>query len=221
MRISRKWLSQYMDISDLSIEELASRITDAGLEVESVESQSQGTNLVIGQVIECTMHPDSDHLHCTKVDVGDEILSIVCGAPNVAEGQKVIVAKPGAKLPGGEIKKGAIRGQESNGMICALFELGVDPHLLTEEQKMFDLRCFDADLEMLNGISRNVAKSFRDAYYKDKATVNIMFERQKIKNHIDYKDAFSLVNGKEYAEYFDCLEMLDVFGVRKVDINED
>ena len=135
MRISRKWLSQYMDISDLSIEELASRITDAGLEVESVESQSQGTNLVIGQVIECTMHPDSDHLHCTKVDVGDEILSIVCGAPNVAKGQKVIVAKPGAKLPGGEIKKGAIRGQESNGMICALFELGVDPHLLTEEQK--------------------------------------------------------------------------------------
>lgn len=135
MRISRKWLSQYMDISDLSIDELASRITDAGLEVESVESQSQGTNLVIGQVIECTMHPDSDHLHCTKVDIGDEIVSIVCGAPNVAVGQKVIVAKPGAQLPGLEIKKGSIRGQESNGMICALFELGVDPHLLTEEQK--------------------------------------------------------------------------------------
>lgn len=135
MRISRKWLSQYMDISDLSIEEIAQKITDAGLEVEAVEHQSQGTNLVIGEVLECTAHPDSDHLHCTKVNVGNEVLNIVCGAPNVAAGQKVIVALPGAKLPGGEIKKGVIRGQESNGMICSLLELGVDPHLLTEEQK--------------------------------------------------------------------------------------
>lgn len=135
MRISRKWLSQYMDISDLSIEEIAQKITDAGLEVEAVEHQSQGTNLVIGEVLECTDHPDSDHLHCTKVNVGNEVLNIVCGAPNVAAGQKVIVALPGAKLPGGEIKKGVIRGQESNGMICSLLELGVDPHLLTEEQK--------------------------------------------------------------------------------------
>ena len=133
MRISRKWLSQYMDISDLSIEEIAQKITDAGLEVEAVEHQSQGTNLVIGEVLECTDHPDSDHLHCTKVNVGNEVLNIVCGAPNVAAGQKVIVALPGAKLPGGEIKKGVIRGQESNGMICSLLELGVDPHLLTEE----------------------------------------------------------------------------------------
>ena len=86
---------------------------------------------------------------------------------------------------------------------------------------MFDLKEFDADLEMLTAISRNVAKAFRDAYYKDRGTVNIMFERQKIKNHIDYKDAFKEINGKEYAEYFDCLEMLDVFGVRKVDANED
>ncbi|WP_304976556.1 phenylalanine--tRNA ligase subunit beta [Dubosiella newyorkensis] len=135
MRTSRKWLSQYMDLSDLSLEELAEKITNAGLEVEAAYPLSSGTNLVIGQVVECEMHPDSDHLHITKVDLGDEIVQIVCGAPNVAEGQKVIVAKPGAKLPGGEIKKGAIRGQESNGMICALFELGVDPHMLSEEQK--------------------------------------------------------------------------------------
>ncbi|WP_297238285.1 phenylalanine--tRNA ligase subunit beta [uncultured Faecalicoccus sp.] len=135
MRTSRKWLSQYMDISDLSIEEMAQKITDAGLEVEGIEHQSQGTNLVIGEVLECVDHPDSDHLHCTRVNVGNEILDIVCGAPNVQAGQKVIVAKAGAKLPGGEIKKGVIRGQESNGMICSLLELGVDPHLLTEEQK--------------------------------------------------------------------------------------
>ncbi len=135
MKISRKWLSQYMDVSDLTIEEMADKITDAGFEVEGIEYMSQGTNLVIGYVEECFDHPDSDHLHCTKVNVGDEVLSIVCGAPNVAAGQKVIVALPGAKLPGGQIKSGKIRGQESNGMICSLLELGVDPHVLSEEQK--------------------------------------------------------------------------------------
>ncbi|MDD7281869.1 phenylalanine--tRNA ligase subunit beta [Floccifex sp.] len=134
MKISRKWLSQYMDISDLTIEQLQEKITNAGFEVEAIEKQSQGTNLVIGYVEECTDHPDSDHLHCTKVNVGDAVLDVVCGAPNVAAGQKVIVAKPGAILPGGEIKAGSIRGQKSEGMICALFELGVDSKLLTEDQ---------------------------------------------------------------------------------------
>lgn len=99
MRTSRKWLSQYMDLSDLSLEELAEKITNAGLEVEAAYPLSSGTNLVIGQVVECEMHPDSDHLHITKVDLGDEIVQIVCGAPNVAEGQKVIVAKPGVSQP--------------------------------------------------------------------------------------------------------------------------
>lgn len=134
MQTSRKWLSQYLDISDLDLETLAEKITDAGFEVEGTERLGQGTNLVIGQVLTCEPHPDSDHLHCTTVDTGGEVLEIVCGAPNVAAGQKVIVARPGAKLPGGEIKAGQIRGQNSNGMICALFELGVDKHLLRQEQ---------------------------------------------------------------------------------------
>ncbi|MGI6510955.1 MAG: phenylalanine--tRNA ligase subunit beta [Catenisphaera adipataccumulans] len=136
MLISRKWLSQYMDISDLSIEEIADRVTSAGFEVENVYKLSQGTNLVIGHVEECYDHPNSDHLHCTKVNIGSEIVPIVCGAPNVAAGQNVIVALPGAKLPGGEIKEGVIRGEASNGMICSLLELGVDPHTLSEEQKV-------------------------------------------------------------------------------------
>ena len=123
-----------MDLSDLSLEELAQKITDAGFEVEGTERLGQGTNLVIGKILTCEPHPDSDHLHVTTVDTGDEVLNIVCGAPNVAAGQKVIVARPGAKLPGGEIKAGKIRGIESNGMICALFELGVDKHLLRQEQ---------------------------------------------------------------------------------------
>ena len=135
MIISRKWLQQYVDISDLSIEEVADKLTNSGSEVEGIEKMSQGTNLVIGHVISCKDHPDSDHLHVCEVDLGDQVTQIVCGAPNVAAGQKVIVACVGAMLPGGEIKAGVIRGQESNGMICSLLELGVDPHQLDEDSK--------------------------------------------------------------------------------------
>lgn len=135
MIISKKWLSQYMDLSDITIEEIADKITSAGLEVEGLEKMSQGTNLVIGHVLSCEDHPDSDHLHVCKVDLGESVEQIVCGAPNVAAGQNVIVAKVGAKLAGGEIKAGVIRGQESNGMICSLLELGVDAHKLSEESK--------------------------------------------------------------------------------------
>lgn len=135
MIISRKWLSQYMDLSDLTMEEIADQITNAGLEVEGIERMSEGTNLVIGQVLSCVDHPDSDHLHVCQVNLGDHEEQIVCGAPNVAAGQKVIVARVGAKLPDGEIKAGMIRGQASNGMICSLLELGVDAHMLSEESK--------------------------------------------------------------------------------------
>ena len=134
MLISRKWLEQYMDISDLSMEEIADKVTRAGFEVEAMYPMSQGTNLVIGEVLTCEPHPDSDHLNCTTVNVGDAVLDIVCGAPNVAAGQKVIVARVGAQLPDGEIKAGVIRGQKSNGMICSLTELGVDKHSLSEKQ---------------------------------------------------------------------------------------
>ena len=82
------------------------------------------------------MHPDSDHLHVCTVNVGSEVLNIVCGAPNVAKGQKVIVARDGAELPGGvKIKKGNIRGQESNGMICSLSEIGIESKFQSEEDK--------------------------------------------------------------------------------------
>ena len=84
----------------------------------------------------CEAHPDSDHLHVCTVNVGKEILNIVCGAPNVEKGQKVIVALEGAELPGGiKIKKGIIRGKESNGMICSLLELGIESKYLSEEDK--------------------------------------------------------------------------------------
>lgn len=132
MKLSLKWLSTFMDIGDLSVEQIVDQMVKCGFEVEEVIRLSQGNNLVVGKLIECKDHPDSDHLHITKVDIGSEILDIVCGAPNCREGLKVIVAKVGAELPGGEIKASMIRGAESNGMLCSLKELGIDEDLLPE-----------------------------------------------------------------------------------------
>lgn len=130
MLVSKKWLNHFVKVDDIDAVELADILTNAGLEVEHVTKSVEATNLVIGQVIACENHPDSDHLHVTKVDIQSEILDIVCGAPNVETNQKVIVAKVGAKLPEIEIKKAKVRGVESNGMICSLLELGIDAQSL-------------------------------------------------------------------------------------------
>lgn len=133
MNISYNWLKEYIN-TDLTAQQIADTITSIGLEVdhiEEVESIRGGLKgLVIGEVKTFINHPDSDHLHITTVDVGGpEILNIVCGAPNVAAGQKVIVATIGTVLYDGDkefvIKKSKIRGQESFGMICAEDEIGV------------------------------------------------------------------------------------------------
>jgi len=125
--ISLEWVSDYIDISNEDLEELAVKITKAGINVEKVIS-NHVDHLVIGEVLNCSDHPDSDHLHVCQVKVSDdEIIQIVCGAPNVRTGLKVITALPGAVLPGNfEIKASTIRGVESNGMICALFEVGLE-----------------------------------------------------------------------------------------------
>ena len=134
MKLSRKFVSDYIDIDDnISIKELAEDMTGIGNEYDSCGKLIPATNLVIGEVIECVNHPDSDHLHVCKVNVGNEVLQIVCGAPNVRTGLKVIVALDGANLPGGVIKKGIIRGQESNGMLCAMSELGLEHKFLTDK----------------------------------------------------------------------------------------
>ena len=132
MKLSRKFLNDYCDI-DVDTKTLASDMTSIGNEYDSCEKLIPATNLVIGEVISCSNHPDSDHLHICKVDIGTEVLDIVCGAPNVRKGLKVIVAKVGAKLPGGEIKKSTIRGYTSNGMLCAMSELGLESKFLKEE----------------------------------------------------------------------------------------
>lgn len=126
MAISLNWIKDYVDIENEDYVELANRITKAGINIEKINSNNI-SHLFIGEVIECVNHPDSDHLHVCKVNIGSEVTQIVCGAKNVREGLKVIVALPGAILPGDfEIKKSIIRGVESNGMICALFELGLE-----------------------------------------------------------------------------------------------
>ena len=133
MKLSRKFLSDYIDTSDIEINKLALDMTSIGNEFDYCGKLINATNLVIGEVTSCDMHPDSDHLHVCKVNIGKEILDIVCGAPNVRVGIKVIVALPGAVLPGGTIKKGMIRGVESNGMLCSIEELGLDHKFLKPE----------------------------------------------------------------------------------------
>ena len=133
MKLSRKFLNDYLDTSDIDIKKLADDMTSIGNEYASCGSFIKATGLIIGKVVSCVMHPDSDHLHLCKVDIGKETLDIVCGAPNVREGIKVIVAEDGAVLPGGTIKKGKIRGYESCGMICSIEELGLEHKFLKEE----------------------------------------------------------------------------------------
>ena len=159
--ISLNWVKDYIDLEGEDLLELAVKVTKAGINVEKVESQ-RIENLVIGEVLECTDHPDSDHLHVCKVDVG-ETVQIVCGAPNVRAGLKVLVALPGCVLPGNfEIKKGNIRGQESNGMICALFELGLEEK--TEENYARGIEELDTDLE--NGSDANIYLGTDDTLYE-------------------------------------------------------
>lgn len=128
MLVSYNWLKKYVDLGNLTPEELAAKITKSGIEVEGVEYVAEkSTNVVVGYVESCEKHPDADKLNLCQVDVGEEKLQIICGAPNVAQGQKVAVAKPGAVLPGNfKIKKVKLRGIESNGMICSLKELGIE-----------------------------------------------------------------------------------------------
>ncbi len=140
MKLSTNFLKDYIDI-DVDVKTLAEDMTGVGNEYDEAGKLLNASNLKIGKVIECKMHPDSDHLHVCKVDVGNEILNIVCGAPNVREGLKVIVALDGAILPGitvkaggiiekedkpRVIKKGMVRGVESNGMLCSMLELGLE-----------------------------------------------------------------------------------------------
>ena len=127
MLISLNWLKQYIDLDGIGINEMENALTMIGQEVEKIEVLGGNLeNVITAQIIEKEMHPDSDHLTICKVDNGKEILQIVCGAPNHKAGDKVVLAQVGAKLaPDFVIKKGKIRGVESNGMLCSEEELNI------------------------------------------------------------------------------------------------
>lgn len=133
MKVSYKWLQELVDLSGISYNELIRDLSLYIVEVDATEKLTEGTNIVVGYVESRVDHPDSDHLSICMVNIGSEVLQIVCGAPNVRAGQKIMLALPGAVLPGGTIKKGVIRGVESNGMICSLGEVNLEHKFIPEE----------------------------------------------------------------------------------------
>ena len=160
--ISLNWVKDYIDLENEDLHELAIKVTKGGVNVEKVVD-SRIEHLVIGEVLECIDHPDSDHLHVCQVNVGEKTTQIVCGAPNVRKGLKVLVALPGCVLPGDfEIKAGNIRGQESNGMICALYELGLEEK--TDETYAKGIEELNTDLEP--GTDANLLLGTDDTLYE-------------------------------------------------------
>lgn len=142
MKISTNWIKDYVDLEGLDLRGVADKVTNCGVNVERIEQAQKINNLVVGKVLSCEVIPET-HLSKCEVDIKSEVLNIICGAPNVKAGIKVIVAKTGAVLPGNfEIQKRSIKGFESNGMICALSELGMEDeykggiHILSDEAEV-------------------------------------------------------------------------------------
>ena len=151
MLVSKNLINKFVNLDGISNDELLNKLTFAGIEVAGYYPLANATNLVIGEVLECELMENSDHLHVTKVNLGPKhgVHQIVCGAPNVRTGLKVIVALPGAKLPHITIKKATIKGVESDGMICSLTELGVDQKFL-EKAQIDGIEELDNDAEVGN-----------------------------------------------------------------------
>lgn len=133
MRVKLEWLNELVDLTGLSLEEIVNTVSLYSIEVEGIDKMVHASNIVIGHLLTKQPHPDSDHLNLLTVDVKDEVLNIVCGAPNVEAGQYVIVAKIGCELDGFTIKKSKIRGYESCGMVCSLQELGIEKKYVEEK----------------------------------------------------------------------------------------
>ncbi len=166
MNLPMSWLGDYTDISGVTPKEYADKMTMSGSKVEGVENLGKDIDkVVVGKVLSCEDHPDSDHLHVCMVDVAeDEPIQIVCGAPNVAAGQKVPVALNGSTLPGDiKIKKGKLRGVMSNGMICSHEELGIEASRLGYEPEYGILvlpedAVIGSDVKDLFGLNENVVE---------------------------------------------------------------
>ncbi len=126
MIVTRSWLQEYIDISNISTDSICKTLNSIGLEVDSLEEQRIVSGVVVGKVLEKEKHPDADKLNICQVDIGSETVQIVCGAKNVNAGQYVPVATVGCKLSADfKIKAAKLRGVESNGMICSSTEIGL------------------------------------------------------------------------------------------------
>lgn len=200
--ISMNWVKDYIDLDGEDLNELAIKVTNAGVNVEHVIS-NHIDNLVIGQVLKCINHPDSDHLHVCEVNIGDKTTQIVCGAPNVREGLKVIVALPGAILPGDfEIKKSKIRGVESNGMICALFELGLEE----KTQENYDKGIHELDSDAPIGLDPLEYLGVCDTLYD----LDIHKHRNNdCTNHIGFAYELASILGKKVILPDECYTEID------------
>ncbi len=158
MKVPCRWLADYVEIevTEGSIDQLAQRLTLAGLEVEGIERTGSLTGAVVGYVVSCRPLPDSDHLSLCNVDLGSETVEVVCGAPNVAAGMTVPVVTSGGVLPGGfKIERRKIRGRVSNGMICSKAELGL-------EEKSEGIWDFPAELDLTLGTDLNELFEYDD-----------------------------------------------------------
>ena len=215
MKVSLNWLKELVDIN-VSIEELAEKFNIHSAEVEDYYKLADASNLVVGYVVEKVQHPNADKLSVCQVDIGGEISQIVCGAPNVDAGQKVIVSKVGAVLPGNfKIKKSIIRNVESNGMICSLSELGIDKkfhnedgihvlpsHLevgknaieemhLNDEVMELDLTPNRADLLSMIGLAYDVSAILNTKIHLNTPNVEEIEEENKVKINIETENCSS------------------------------
>lgn len=202
MKVSRKLIENYIDLSAFTDEEIARRLTFSGIEVEGFEKLASATNLVIGEVLTKVPVEGSDHLSLCTVNLGvnDGVKQIICGAPNVAVKQKVIVAKVGAVLPELTIKATTIKGHESSGMICALNELGVKSEYITSNEDGIHVLSDDAVIgneEVLNYLGLD----------------DTIFDIRPFANRSDILSLYNLV--KELSGLFDVPYMLPLYDIKR------
>jgi phenylalanyl-tRNA synthetase beta chain len=214
MIVTRSWLEEYIDLSGISNQELAKRLNEIGLEVDSITEHNIPAKVVVGEVKSCQKHPDADKLNVCQVDIGSEVVQIVCGASNVVNAKYVAVATVGAVLPGDfKIKKAKLRGVESFGMICSSSELGLpdvedgimilDDSIgklevgkeLNEYPKFADfvieieLTANRGDCLSIHGVARDLAAAFKRELKDYKQTKNSNFEIDSVLS-VELKDSF-------------------------------
>jgi len=202
MIVTRKWLEEFIDLDGLSTEEICEGLNSIGQEVEGVQNIRVADKVVVGYVKECTKHPDADKLNICKVDVGDEVVQIVCGAKNVRAGEYVAVSVVGAVLPGNfKIKKAKLRGVESFGMICSSTEIGLpkmEDGIMVLDNSIGDLKLgenvstyLDDDIIEL-GITANRGDCFSIVGIARELSAKFNRTLKKIENFKDDKNAEGL-----------------------------